>query len=28
LILEIPPERVDRWLESPGRRIWEGRMRR
>jgi hypothetical protein len=28
LILEIPPERVDQWLDSPGRRIWEGRVRR
>jgi hypothetical protein len=28
LILEIPSERVDQWLASPGRKIWEGRLHR
>ena len=27
LILDLPCELVDRWLESQGRRIWEGRGR-
>ncbi len=28
LVLEIPPERVNQWLASPGRKIWEGRLHR
>jgi hypothetical protein len=28
LILEIPAERVEQWLKAPGRKIWEGRVRR
>ena len=28
LMLDLPPGLVDAWLESPGRRLWEGNPRR
>jgi hypothetical protein len=28
LVLELPAESVDRWLQSPERRVWEGRIRK
>jgi hypothetical protein len=28
LILNLPPDEVERWLSDPSRRIWHGRVRR